>query len=358
MRARIVERAADGAPLRMLGAAFDVDERKRLEHELERRQRQLEAAAAAVPAWLVLTDLEQRIEFANRPVLGVPPERLVGRRVAECVDAIEAERFARHHRACVERREPTQYRSVLDGGRRVLEIRLAPVISHGTVVGVASSTTEATDRLALERAVLEIGNRERRRFGSDLHDGLGQEVTGIALTLKSLLLRAEAEGSPLVAGLREVLHHANGAIDTARRMARGVSPVAREQGGLRRALADLARPGAGGTAAVRCTVSDAVPEDLEPLVADHLYRIAQEAVTNALRHSAATCVTVALDATDAGLRLAVDDDGTGVDPAAELGPGLGLKIMRYRAEQIGGTLVIGPAAGGGTRVECRCPATV
>jgi PAS domain S-box-containing protein len=338
----------------------DVTPRLRAEDELERRRRQFETVASNVPTWIILTDLEGRFEFSNRAINGVEPEELVGRPVSSVVRPDEYERFQRHHRLAVERRASADYRSVLDGGRRVLENVLAPVIVRGAVIGVASNVVDVSERLELERELLEISSREQRRFGSDLHDGLGQELTGIALTLKSLLRTAEAQGSPLAKGIEEVLGYANAAIDTTRRMARGVSPVGREQGGLQRALVDLAqRRAAEGGPAIVVAVDPQLPRELEPLVAEHLYRIVQETVTNAIRHAGATRLDVKLDlehdADGPRVRLAIRDDGCGIDPAAELGPGMGLKIMRYRVEQLRGRLLIRPAENGGTCIECTCP---
>jgi signal transduction histidine kinase len=103
-----------------------------------------------------------------------------------------------------------------------------------------------------------------------------------------------------------------------------------------------------------------LPAELEPLVAEHLYRIVQEAVTNVIRHAEASRVhvTLGLDASAEGprLRLRICDDGRGVDPAAEHGPGMGLKIMRYRVEQLRGNLHIRPDDDErGTCIECTCP---
>lgn len=358
MRARIVERDAERRPLRMIGTAFDIDRRKRLEEALERRRLQFDAIAANVSAWIVLTDPALRIEYVNRPVFGVAPEQLVGRPVEDCIGADAAAIFARHHRVAIDTGRPVRFTGTLDLGRRVLECQLAPVIVGGVVVGVASTVTEVTERLALERAVLEISGREQRRFASDLHDGLGQELTGIALNLRGLLRQAENLRSPLVPGLAEILGYANGTISTAREIARGASPFAREQGGLRRAIEDLgARMSVDGGPSVSAEVDESVPQDVDPLVAEHLYRVAQEAVANAVRHSGAAGIRVTLDVDPGGawLRLTVLDDGCGIGTSADAATGLGLKLMRYRAEQIGGTLRIRPGPVGGTRIDCTCP---
>jgi PAS domain S-box-containing protein len=357
VRGKIVERASDGSPQRVVGTAFDVDRRKRLEEALERRRLQFEAIASNVPAWLLLTDPELRVEFVNRTVFGVEPAQLVGRTIEQCVGPEAATVFARHHRVAVATGRAVRFTATLDRGRRVLDCHLEPVIDGGVVVGVASNIAEVTDRLALERAVLEISSREQRRFASDLHDGLGQELTGIALHIRGLLRQAQALGSPLARELEEVLGYANGAITTARQIARGVSPFAQEAGGLRRAIEDLgARMSGDGGPSVVAEVGESVPCDLDPMVAEHLYRIAQEAVANAVRHAGAAGIRVTLDLDPAGdwLRLTVLDDGRGLPASAEQGPGLGLKLMRYRTEQIGGILRVRRSPAGGTRIDVTC----
>lgn len=360
MFGHIVERAADGTPVRVLGAAFDIEARKELEADLERQGLQFDAVATSTPTWIIAVDLEQRIEFCNRPIRGVPPEDCVGRPIGELVGQEEAERFARYCRVAIEQRAPVQYRGVIDDGRRVLETRLSPLVAAGKPSGTVSVIIDVTERLSLERAVLEIADRERRRFGADVHDGLGQVLTGVALSIKTLLKTAELDQSSLAAGLREVLDLTNEAIVSSRQLARGLSPAGREQGGLGPAIASLAqqldRP-AGPR--ICCRVGDGTQESLDPIVADHLYRIAQEAITNALRHAQPSEISVALDV-DPGtdqVQLEISDDGCGLGPTPEFGPGLGLKIMRYRSEVLGGTLLLQDRTGGGTTVRVACPRT-
>ena len=358
MIGRIVERAPDGSPRRMLGAAFDIEQRKQLEASLRRQHLEFEIAANNVPTWIIMVDLEQRIEFCNKPFRGLSPEACRGRLVADLVEPAEADRFSFYCRAAIAERAPQQYRTVIAAGNRVLETRLSPLITDGEPVGVISVVMDATSRIELERAVLEIADDERRRFGADIHDGLGQELTGIALTLKTLVKQAEGAGSPLAGGLHEALDLANMAIRTCRQLARGLSPVAPEQGGLRQALQQMVgRLEHAAPPEVSSHIGVDVPEYMDPIVADHLYRIAQEAVSNAIRHADARHIRLALTAPSSGteLTLAIIDDGCGAVTDAELGPGLGLKIMRYRAEVLGGMLTVGPGEGGGTRVEVTCP---
>ena len=147
---------------------------------------------------------------------------------------------------------------------------------------------DATARRQLEREVLEASNREQQRIGNDLHDGLGQELTGIALLLRGLENRAEREAPALSPSIEEIALLVNDAIFTTRALARGLSPVTFDRGGLALALEELARRlSAMFHINVRCEADDALERGLESVNALHLYRIAQEAVTNAAQHGSA-----------------------------------------------------------------------
>ena len=221
-----------------------------------------------------------------------------------------------------------------------------------TVIRLVETRLDACRQL--EREELEVSNREQQRIGSDLHDGLGQELTGIALLLRGLENRAEREAPALSASIEEVALLVNDAIFTTRALARGLSPVTFDRGGLSNALDELAkRLSAMFHIDVRCEADDSLDANLDPANALHLYRIAQEAVTNAAQHGEATHVRIMLRADgDRGL-LRIEDDGSGFNPALLQAKGLGLRIMRYRAQMMAGSLRIENARG--TAVNCWFP---
>jgi PAS domain S-box-containing protein len=215
---------------------------------------------------------------------------------------------------------------------------------------------DATARRQLEREVLEASNREQQRIGNDLHDGLGQELTGIALLLRGLENRAEREAPALSPAIEEVALLVNDAIFTTRALARGLSPVTFDRGGLALALEELSRRlSAMFHINVRCEADDRLDRGLESVNALHLYRIAQEAVTNAAQHGAAGQVSIELrfDA-ERGL-LRIQDNGHGFTPAMHHSKGLGLRIMHYRAQMMAGSLRIESARSRGTVVSCWFP---
>jgi signal transduction histidine kinase len=204
--------------------------------------------------------------------------------------------------------------------------------------------------------VLEASNREQQRIGNDLHDGLGQELTGIALLLRGLENRAEREAPALSPAIEEVALLVNDAIFTTRALARGLSPVTFDRGGLSMALEELARRlSAMFHISVRCEADDTLDRHLESVNALHLYRIAQEAVTNAAQHGTAGLVRIELRCDGERGLLRIRDNGQGFNPATQQAKGLGLRIMHYRAQMMAGSLRIESARGRGTTVSCWFP---
>jgi PAS domain S-box-containing protein len=215
---------------------------------------------------------------------------------------------------------------------------------------------DVSERKQLERAILQAVNREQYRIGNDLHDGLGQELTGIALMLRGLAGRVTGEYPPIQPEIESITRLVSNAIESTRALARGLSPVNLERGGLQDALEGLAMH-ASELYGVPTVFTHRVPANrpLNAELANHLYRIAQEAVRNAVRHGHARSIRLHLSAARAKVRLAITDDGVGMPPGAMDATGMGLKIMCYRARILGGEVSFEPAKPTGTRVVCECP---
>jgi PAS domain S-box-containing protein len=209
-------------------------------------------------------------------------------------------------------------------------------------------------RQQLERELLEISEREKRRIGEDLHDMVCQELSATALFLKSTAQRIAAESGAAAKTLEESARTVNRNVGIARELARGLQAVELTASGLRNALRDLAAS-ACDNSGMKCHVKVArgvqVPDDT---VALHLYRIAQEAVTNAVKHSAAKNVLITLDRNKTHTCVSVQDDGKGF-VVKRRGKGLGLHMMRYRANALGGELKIERRRTGGTDITCVIP---
>jgi PAS domain S-box-containing protein len=218
------------------------------------------------------------------------------------------------------------------------------------------SARDITDQKRLERAVLEATDREQRRLGHDLHDGLGQELTGISMLASALAATERKAGRPGADAITQLEELSRRAIATCRAVARGLSPLGYASGGLVEALQEmvsLQRDTFATDARFESIMGASLRLGAD--ACDHLYRIAQEAVTNARRHGRAKLIQVTLDVEPATVRLEVLDDGVGLPPPAADAPGMGLRIMRFRARMIGARLSIGPGDHGGTLVTCESP---
>lgn len=209
------------------------------------------------------------------------------------------------------------------------------------------------ERSRLEREVLQISERERERFGADLHDGIGQRLTAIELMCAGLRRDAGAADPRLGERLEVIMQHLRETVAQTRLLARGLAPLDEQPEALQHGLEQLVRDTASlGAAACRIEALTARPVRSRE-AAGHLFRITQEALNNAVKHSRATRVTVRLEERAGALVLEVADDGKGFDPAGRRGSGIG--IMQYRANLIGARLSIESPSGGGSVVRCVIP---
>lgn len=222
-----------------------------------------------------------------------------------------------------------------------------------TAVGFSIDITE---RRWLERKLLLISDEEQLRIGADLHDGLGQHLTGIACLSAALRERLKSQELPETKQADEIARLVNEATVQTRALARGLCPVQLDQCGLEAALEHLTYQ-FELIHGVECQFQP--PEetfDCDHDTALHLYRITQEALNNAVRHGNARHIEVTLDSCPRGRRLVIDDHGEGFDPQQKSGgAGVGLRLMHYRAAMIGGSLTIESQPQGGARVECIFP---
>jgi signal transduction histidine kinase len=188
-----------------------------------------------------------------------------------------------------------------------------------------------------------------------MHDGLGQELTGLALSVRALANRAERERDAIADDLDQLALLATSCIQDARLIVQGLSPLTDADGNLEAALEALARRSSLSGTPVRFRVRNEAPLDIDLKVRNHLYRIAQEAVQNALKHSDAHAIDIDLSVRHGSVRLEVFDDGHGLSAQDARGTGLGMRTMRFRSSAIGGRLSMGRRAGGGNSVVCEAP---
>jgi signal transduction histidine kinase len=178
----------------------------------------------------------------------------------------------------------------------------------------------------------------------------------VSLTLRTLATRLGRGVSIGANDLDEAISLVNKSIESTRAMAHGMSPVTLDKGGISAALNTLAeRSRVAYGISVRARTRNSTGREIGQTLAYHLYRITQEAVSNAVKHGGCRVVSIDLGITKRGVTLTVDDDGSGIPEEVARVDGMGLKTMTYRARLVGGIVSVSPRPGGGTRVRCVCP---
>ena len=211
---------------------------------------------------------------------------------------------------------------------------------------------EIQRRIRLEKELLEAGEREQRRIGHDLHDSLGQHLTATALAGKVLAKKLADKSLPEAVAADRVVVLVEESIELTRKLARSLHPIELEANGLADALQNLAA-NISKAFNVSCRFEKSGTVVLADAAAGiHLYRIAQEAVSNAIRHGRARNVVIALDAAGEKTMLTVTDDGAGLPADARAKTGMGLRIMDYRAGMVGAMFDIQNLPAGGARAVC------
>jgi signal transduction histidine kinase len=207
----------------------------------------------------------------------------------------------------------------------------------------------------LERELVESGERERRRVSSDLHDGLGQHLTGTSLAAQMLKRQLQKRDAPETGQADELIALIEDGIKISHELAQGLQPVEIHSGGLMQALEEFAT-----SASKRFKVSCSFRCDAPILVADtgvaeQFYRITQEATNNAVKHGMSANIKITLEQDSDGMRLRVEDDGSGFTPSLVKEQGIGLRIMAQRAKLIGAQFDVNSYPGRGTIVTCYMP---
>lgn len=371
---------ANGVAQKMLGTTMDITDRKRAEHglaelnaTLERRiaertmelrlsQRRNAAIVEAAFDAIVTIGREGSIVSCNpaaERMFGYAAETLIGLNLhlllteLRDVNIDDGREVARHGGLRLALARTSQHWARRkDGTRFPVHMSFGEVSDLGLGVCILRDVTEER---ALQKEILRISTLEQRRIGQELHDGPLQDLAGIGLLAESLSDALREASNPchdLAARLASEVSAVNRGI---RLLAEGLVPVPVNSRGLVRALRGLART-TERRHGLRCEFSQAGPAPkVEDDVASHVYRIAREAVANAVKHSGAQKVEIRLEHGPNAVHLEVCDDGVGMQPGGQASSGLGLHTMKYRCALMGGTFTVGRRAPGGTRISCAIP---
>jgi PAS domain S-box-containing protein len=361
-------RRSDGRPWFIHGVAFDITDLKRAEAALQEERNFASAVLDTVGALVAVLDLAGRFIRFNRAcerTTGYAATEVIGRHVADLF--LVPEDIPRFYQIFDQLRAgqlPPTFESIWTTRgleRRVIAWSCTVLTGlKGAVEFIIITGIDVTESNRLERTVLEISGREQRRIGRDLHDGLGQHLTGVAFMSKVLQRKLREKSSDEADDAAKIVDLVNQAINKTRELSKVLLPVLSDSRGLMSSLLRLATE-VEDLYQVPCHFEcEGVILINQSEISTHLYHIAQEAVGNSLRHAQPQRIVIRLEGGIAPM-LSVEDDGGGIQqkwPPAPGAVGMGLQIMSYRAKMIGGTLDVRQGSGGGTTVSCTFPCSV
>ena len=356
-------RREDGHPWFIHGVAFDISDMKRIEEELQEERNFVSAILDTVGALVVVLDEEGRILRFNPAceiTTGYSKEEVRGKCIWDLfLLPEEASRFRAIFEMLRTDLLPQDYQScwmTRHGDQRLIAWTSTLLPGSGDTSNYIIATgIDITERKHLEKAILEISAREQRRIGQDLHDGLGQHLTGIAFMAKVHEAKLAEQKRAETSDAAKIVKLVNEAIHKTRELARGLLPVLSDAQGLMSAL-QLWAAEVEDLFGVSCRFECETPVLIHDVtMATHLYHIAQEAVNNAIKHGEAKEILIELVAEEGRGRLTIKDNGKGMMENRASTHGMGLHIMNYRAGMIGGALKIRRGLSRGTDVICSFP---
>ena len=352
-RAKVVFDDA-GCASRIIGTSHDITERKRAQDTISEILARHEALTSAAFDGFAIFEDGKYLEASDRlaQYLGYELKELTGQSVTQTVTPSSLPIIFQHSQAG----EDSAYEIALrrkDGTTFPAEVRGTRVTYHGRNARIVAFR-DISERVALQREITSTRERERREVGRDLHDGVGQTLTGISLGMKTLSQKLEREGSVHTHTVQDLTRMVQKTISESRRMARVLAPSLGVQGlhGALQSLAAEISEHSNVALHVDCPFEMVFGDDETVL---NLYRLIQEGVNNAIRHGKAKHIEVLCRNERGMIHVEVLDDGAGIPLEKDRGRGIGLGSMRQRAQTIGGTLSVASRPEGGTRVLCSYP---
>ena len=356
-------RKENGEPWFIHGVGFDITDLKRTEEALQEERNVVSAILHTVGALVVVLDPEGRIIRCNRAceqTSGYSLAEVSGQKIWDLfMVPEEVDRFKSVFQQLCSDQLASDYEGYLvkrDGTRRWIAWSSTVLPGNDAAPAYIIATgIDITERKHLEKTILEVSGREQRRIGQDLHDGLGQHLTGIAFMSKVQEQKLMEKSMPEAGDAAKIVKLVNEAIYKTRELARGLLPVVSDAQGLMSALQQWASEVEdlfGVSCRFQCFAPVLIHDDT---VATHLYYVAREAVNNAIKHGHASRIVIRLAANQEQGVLTVTDNGSGIADIPANNAGMGRHLMNYRARVIGGSLEIQRVASGGTMVSCSFP---
>lgn len=344
---------AEGRTAGVVLSLLDVTARRQAQQQLEAERHRLFSLLNMLPGFIALVRPDYSVAFVNetfRETFGEPAGRpcheVLHRRQRPCGNC--------RLRTILASAEAQQWQWT-DPRGRTFQTWGYPFAETDGSMAVLEVGLDVTEQKELEREVLHAGSEERQRIGRDLHDVLGQNLTGVAFLSKALAKRLAGSGAREAEQADQIAELVSRSVAQARAISHGLCPVQLKEEGLMEALRDLAsRIESLFAIPCRFDCAEAIPVS-DGTTATGLYHIAQEAVNNAAKHARATRLQIRLGRADGSITLAVEDNGIGLPATPGAGGGMGLRIMQYRADLIGAVLRIERPEGGGTRIVCTLP---